>query len=172
METGWGLAGVSCGIQYNNAAGAGVDVFGWQLCADLEFTNGDLAGCPPDVPPCEWPISRGGNRITWVSTTNCQQTIAGDQGVHAVAGVFYLFAYSPDVFYLTENKNLQIPELAVANCKAATDYLPWGRTAFLTFSASGTELGCNPCTEADVDCSGTAVEPTTWGRLKTTFGSN
>jgi hypothetical protein len=166
-----GLAGVSCGLLYDNAVGSGVDVFGWTLCADLEFTNG-AATCPPDLPPCEWPISHGGNRITWVSTTNCQRTVAGTEGVHAVAGSFYLYAYGPDVFELTENKNLQIPELAVANCAANTDYLPWGRIAFVTFSTSGTDLGCNPCTEPDVDCTRVPVEPTTWGKLKTRFGTN
>jgi len=49
---------------------------------------------------------------------------------YAIAGAFYLYAYSPDVFQLTPNLNLQIPELAVADCDASTTYLRtdgWGR---------------------------------------------
>ncbi len=168
-----GIAGASCGVKYNNAAGGpgvgGVDVFGWTLCADLEFTNG-AATCPPNVPPCEWPISGGGNRITWVLTTNCQRTVAGTDGVHAVAGAFYVYAYSPDILQLTENKNLEIPELAVSNCAASTDLLPFRRVAFVTFSASGTEKGCNPCTEITGECpEPVPVEATTWGKLKNTY---
>ncbi len=169
LVPGWGLAGVSCGVYYDNAVGSGVDVFGWTLCADLEFTNGNLT-CPPDIPPCEWPISGGGNRITWVMTTNCQQTIAGSDGVHAVAGAFYLYAYNPDIFYLTHNRNLMIPELAVANCKANTDLLPFNRAGQVAFSTDGSALGCNPCTEPDWECDPpTPVEETTWGKLKTNY---
>jgi hypothetical protein len=160
-----GIAGVSCGIQYDNALGSGIDVFGWKLCADLEFTNG-AATCPPDLPPCEWPIAGGGNRITWVSTTNCQQTVIGLDGVHAIAGAFYLYAYSPDIFQLTPNLNLQIPELAVADCNASTTYLPMdgqytGQVLFSNTALPGD--GYNPCIDM------IAVEPTTWGRVKTQY---
>ncbi len=97
-----GIAGASCGILYDNAFETGVDVFGWTLCADLEFTNG-AATCLPDLPPCEWPISGGGNRVTWVSTTNCQRTVRAPDGVHAIAGCVLPGAYSPDVLQLTPN---------------------------------------------------------------------
>jgi hypothetical protein len=158
-----GIAGVSCGILYDNALGSGVDVFGWTLCADLEFTNGALT-CPPDLPPCEWPISGGGNRITWVSTTNCQRTVIAPDGVHAIAGAFYLYAYGPDIFRLTPNLNLQIPELAVADCNASTTYLPMdgSATGWLGFG----QPGCNPCAEY---CGPDPVEATTWGRVKTQY---
>ena len=60
-----GVGGISCGIEYDSAQGSGVDVFGWYLCADLEFTSRGDNG--------EWPAAGGGNRMTWVMTLNCQQ---------------------------------------------------------------------------------------------------
>jgi hypothetical protein len=164
-----GIAGMSCGILYDNAIGSGVDVFGWTLCADLEFTNG-AASCPPDLPPCEWPISGGGNRITWVRTTNCQRTVIAPDGIHAIAGAFYLFAYSPDAFQITPNNNLQIPELAVADCDASTTYLVDGmggrRAGWVGF---GFRSGCNPCSEGGPECWPVPVERSTWGAIKRTY---
>ena len=80
-----------------------MDVFGWYLCADLEFTNGGDNG--------EWPAAGGGNRMTWVMTTNCQQhIIAGyeSEGVHAIAGAFYIYAYDEDLLYVQPNLNLVV----------------------------------------------------------------
>ncbi len=160
-----GIAGLSCGVLYDNVDASGVDVFGWYLCGDLEFTNAGADG--------EWPISGGGNRITWSFVDACQLTVLGTDGVHAVAGAFYVYAYSPDVLYITPNNNLQSePELAVADCTADTDYLPFGRAGFVTFSTSGSDLGCNPCTEPDTDCLGVPVEDSTWGKIKSKYGSN
>src|SRR5262245_9807720 len=48
-----GLSGAQFGIQYNGAAGAGVDVFDWVPCAALEFGDDD------------WPASGTGTQITW-----------------------------------------------------------------------------------------------------------
>lgn len=166
-----GIAGMSCGIQYDNALGSGIDVFGWTLCADLEFTNG-AATCPPDLPPCEWPIAGGGNRITWVMTTNCQRTVYAPDGVHAVAGSFYLYAYSPDVFQITPNLNLQIPELAVADCAASTTLFDlttndaMKRAGSVGFGPVEGYAGCNPCID---NCAPVPVKPTTWGRVKTQY---
>jgi hypothetical protein len=155
-----GIAGVSCGIEYNPSSGQGLDMFAWTLCADLEFTNVGPNG--------EWPESGGGNRITWAD--NCQTTVLGSDGAHAVAGCFYVYAYGPDTFKVTANKNLESgPELAVASCAAETDQLPFGRGAFVTVSAGGTQQGCNPCTEADRDCEGVPVQPSTWGDIKSKF---
>jgi hypothetical protein len=173
-----GIAGMSCGVKYSGTPadggsdGVGADVYGWTLCADLQFTNSPIPGDTAN----EWPISGGGNRITWVMTTNCQRTVAGTEGVHAVAGAFYVFAYGPDTFALTGNLNLEIPELAVADCiTGATDYIAFdlggAPAAFVTFSVSGTDVGCNPCTEPTRSCIGTPVESSTWGKIKTKYGS-
>lgn len=157
---GPGIAGVSCGISYNATVGAGVDVLGWTLCADLEFTNSGLNG--------EWPASGGGSRITWVSTTNCQRTVIDPDGVHAIAGAFYVYAYSMDLFQVTANTNLAGPyELAVADCAASVTYLKEGdlhlraTNAWLGFG----DIGYNPCVGATT----IPVDRTTWGQLKTTY---
>ena len=148
-----GVAGVSCGIMYNPAIGGGVDVYQTYLCADLEFTNAGAYG--------EWPRAGGGNRITWVSTTNCQRTLYGTEGVQAVAEAFYVYAYSPDMFSVTPNNNLVSgPELAVADCAASTTYLPL--TGFGGAIGFG-QPGYNPCTDM------VPVEPATWGKIKSQF---
>ena len=151
MDASRGIAGMSCGILYNNAH---TKLFNptWSLCADLQFTNAGVNG--------EWPASGGGNRITWVSTTNCQRTVYGGDGVHAVAGFFYIYAYSADTFAITPNLNLQIPELAVADCSASTTYLPMdgSRSAVCGFGMDG----YNPCEAVP-------VQATTWGKVKSQF---
>ena len=71
-----GIAGLSCGIEFDSTVG----MFGWSLCADLDFPNGG------------WPASGGGNRITWVASTNCQRYTPEPfvpYTVQAVAGAFY-----------------------------------------------------------------------------------
>lgn len=146
------LAGLSCGLQYDSASSQGVDIFGWTLCADLEFPNSGPTGA--------WPAAGGGNRITWNAATNCQNTVVGD-GVMAVAGSFYTFAYSADTFRITPNRNLMSgPEMTVANCSALETELdtlavnpPYGWVDF------GGGMGYNPCEP-------TPVETTTWGSLK------
>jgi hypothetical protein len=157
---GPGIAGVSCGISYNATLGAGVDVLGWTLCADLEFRNAGPNG--------EWPASEGGNRITWVPTTNCQRTVINPDGVHAIAGAFYVYAYSMDTFLVTANKNLAGPyEFAVADCAASITYLREGSLE-LPAAAACLVLGApgyNPCVGATT----VPVDRTTWGKLKTKY---
>ena len=89
---GEGLAGISCGIDYDGLTGSGVDVFEWNVCRDgLQFPNGN------------WPDPGTGNRITWINTTGCQTTEPSENGVTAVAGYFYISSYSPDRLSVTEN---------------------------------------------------------------------
>jgi hypothetical protein len=152
-----GIAGVSCGIDYDGRPGQGVDVLGYQLCADLEFPSAGLNG--------EWPADDGGDRITWVSTTNCQRTVIDPDGVHAVACAFYVYAYGPDFFGVTPNWNVaQSGELVVADCRASMTPVYQGTKddcAGVVFGG----LGCNPC----LGCWCTEVRPTTWGRVKRSF---
>jgi hypothetical protein len=115
-DSALGISALSCGISYSNpvslADGVGCDVFGYLSCADLEYTNS-----PDGDSAHDFPWSGGGNRFIWVRTTNCQQTERGADGVHAVAAVFYVYAYSPDEFEVIQNENLQFgPELLVSDC--------------------------------------------------------
>ena len=127
-----GIAGVSCRIQYDNVVGRGVDVFGWTLCADQEAVGAGSYG--------DWPESGGSNTITWNPTTNCQRTEIGDEGVHAVIGAFYVYAYSQAYLTISPVEN----NFAIKDCQGATTsnyYTPPGAA----FSTSGYEYGHNPC---------------------------
>jgi hypothetical protein len=83
-----GVGGLQCGITYDPAAHAGVDVFNWTLCASLEF--------PSSGPNGAWPAAGSGNLITWDGAFRCQRTQPDGSGVVAAAGYFYCAAYSTD----------------------------------------------------------------------------
>ncbi len=159
-----GIGGVQCGIDYNPAAGAGVDIFSWTLCGSLEFPSGGTNG--------PWPAAGSGNLITW-DTAHCQRTEPGGSGagVSAAAGYFYLSAYSPDVLQI-------IPrpvdgQAKVADCNASEDLIggtgfPPGVSSHLgsaRFTASGQIPGYNPC-GIPVN-----VQPTTWSHIKGLYGN-
>ncbi len=138
-----GVAGLSCGIDYEAALFAGVDVFGYWICADAEMSGG-------------WPAAGTGNRITWDPVTNCQRTTVGGEGVHTLAAVFYVYAYGDGVFELTGNPDTPGSEMVVIDCLGAehAQLVPPAQVGF------GTPLGLNPCL-ADVP-----TVPVTWGRIK------
>lgn len=148
-----GIAGISCGVQY----GAGL-LIGWNRCSDLEFQSG------------AWPSTGGGNRITWAPQTNCQDTVVPPYGVQTVAGFFTAYAYGPDHLRLTPNNNVPLPEVVVADCNAAETNMPFEAIGIVIFSAGAVTQGCNPCITEDGLCHTPAL-PTTWGRIKTQFGS-
>jgi hypothetical protein len=153
-DPGPGIAGASCGVAFDENIG----MFGWELCSDLHFPNGPDGGQ-------DWPASGGGNRITWAPGTNCQRTSIGSDGVHAVAGAFYVYPYDAGSLWITENLNLRSgPEFRVADCSASETSLSLSRAGAVQFGASD-RPGCNPCVS---DCS-TPVEETTWGQLKNKY---
>ncbi len=135
-----GMAGVSCGIDYDPVAASGVDVLDWVLCGDLQFTNAGPNG--------EWPAAGGGNRITFDYTVNCPAyTVPGyeSDGVFSIFGAFYVYAYGDDQFRVTQNMNLESgPELVLGTCDGAEVPLPTDRGGWVAFSADGTSQGCNP----------------------------
>ncbi len=135
-----GVAGVSCGI----LTSGGVGSFGFTLCADLDFPNGG------------WPSSGGGDRITWAAATNCQNTVVGADGAHAVAGSFYIYSYGGDgEVCVTANNGIPEP-IKVADCAASesTVNLGGGKVGY------GSLDGFNPCLVS------TPVEESTWGSIK------
>jgi hypothetical protein len=115
----------------------------------------------------DWPAADGGDRITWVSTTNCQRTVIDPDGVHAVACAFYVYAYSPDFFGVTRNWHVVSGgELVVADCSASMTPVYSGTKddcAGVVFGG----WGCNPCLHGGCWC--TEVRPTTWGHVKRSF---
>ncbi len=138
---GVGVTGLQFGIQYNNAAGAGVDVFGWTLCATLEFAT----------PSPVWPASGGGNLITW---SGCQ--VAAEM---APAGYFYMGSYTPDTMRLTARP--VDGKAKTSNCSNVETEIVAGDLGFAAFGGSS---GCNPCI---ADCAPVPVESTTWSNVKT-----
>lgn len=150
-----GIAGLQCGIQYNQALGAGVDVFTWTNCATLEFSS------------TGWPASGGGNLITWDNTAKCQRTIpAGNDplnGVVAVAGYFYMGAYTPDLMRVTPRP--VDGQAKVGDCAGNEDLIgglgyPAVAPSHLGIAAFGQAGGYNPCGLP------TPTQATTWSGIK------
>ena len=107
---------------------SGVDIFSWHLCADAEFrTSG----------PSAWTAPAGGNTIAWNSAYRCQE------GEVAVAGYFYLAAYSPDQLQITRHPYSHVA--AVATCESIETELNGSDLGFVTFSPGVIGTGCNPC---------------------------
>lgn len=153
-----GIAGMQCGIAFDPAANSGVDVFGWSLCATLEFSS------------TGWPQSGGGNLITF-NTSLPQCTLPpGNANIGAVAvfGYFYMGAYTPDLMRVTPRP---VDGLAkVANCASFEDIVFVGANDGETFlGAIGFgRPGINPCgRERPV-----GVENSTWSGVKNLVGSN
>jgi hypothetical protein len=147
-----GLAGLQCGIGYqNNQPGdardfVGVDIFAWTLCAALEFISPG---------PNAWPRPGGGNLITWDSNVDCQ---TGETGV---AGYFYVAAYNRDALFVTPRP--VDAQAKVADCQSVEAFLFPSDLGCASFSSEGTH-GCNPCVSG---CFFDPVETSTWSRIKT-----
>lgn len=135
-----GVAGVQCGIRYNPAEKAGVDVLSWKNCGTLEFPSDD------------WPASGGGNLVTWDATVRCQKNAAHGPavGVEAVVGYFYCAAYGPDTLRVTPRPVDGFAK--VADCKSVEDLIDArdtpaapARVGYAVFSAGGKAPGYSPC---------------------------
>jgi hypothetical protein len=160
-----GVAGLQCGIDFDGRPGQGVDVMGFEVCADFQFANPGSGG---EV----WPEAGSGIILMWEPTLNCQRTVIGSDGVHAVAGCFYVYAYSGDVLrVIPDYTHPPGPQVKVWDCSGVTTdllYVPgWVNTSRIAFGPDYLDQGCNPCL---VICAEpVAVKNTSWGRLKTRF---
>lgn len=146
-----GIAGVEFGIAYNDTSLEGVDFFdtggsypGWTSCADLTFAE------------TGWPASGTGILLTWNPTTHCQQVEPGGTGtgVVAVAGYFYVAAYSADVLRITPRPSSGLA--SVSSCAGVEDIISTDRLGSAAYSEDGSLLGklvCNyglpPCMPSD-----------------------
>lgn len=137
-----GFKGLSCGIEYDPAGQSGVEVNSWSQCSDgLEILYAGANG--------QWPASGAGIRTTW---STCQLNAIAPDDVHAVAGFFYIFAYSDDVMRITPNYVAEpTPELEVVDCALATTVLD--STVSLASAEFGGEgsLAYDPCCSPCVD---------------------
>ncbi|HEX7879116.1 MAG TPA: hypothetical protein VF720_06880, partial [Candidatus Eisenbacteria bacterium] len=146
------LAGIQCGISYDSnlpdgdVNQRGIDVFGWSLCANLEV---------PSTSGPQWPKPGSSNVITWNSTYACQLEAT------AVAGYFYMAAYSPDSFQITPHS---VDGLArVTNCAAVHTMVSPNHLGTARFSDGAALPGNNPCGVGQE----IGIQPTTWSRIKT-----
>lgn len=145
LDSAGGIAGVSLGIQYDAAAHSGVDVLNWVCCGDLEFPGNAVAGDAETG----WPYAGAGNIVTWLSELNCQDaTVPGypEEGVQAIVGAFYVYAYGEDLLYITPYMSMSTPSLMVADCRATTSTLALDHRGAARFTETGAEIGFNPCT--------------------------
>jgi len=157
-----GILAASCGIDYDGGPGTGLDprFVSWTGCTDgAEYTS--------EGPNGDWPNPGAGIRVTWLT---CQNQDIPPNGVHAVLGCFYLYAYSGALLEVTPNNNLDSgPEAAVTSCFGGTtdllDVLPepyvWNLFAKVQFG--GFDRAWNSCFDLD-------AKQTTWGRLKRQYG--
>ena len=130
-----GIAGAAFGIDY----GQNLYVSQWALCANLQF------------PGNGWPSAGSGNVVTWLKDSNCQSTPAVgdlDDGVTAVIGALYMYAYGEDVFEITRRDYVPSPDFMVVDCSAQGSTLPFpdhaGRVAFGLAAE-----GYDPCAQGD-----------------------
>jgi hypothetical protein len=155
-DTGIGVAGGQCGIAYTG----GVTVFTWTLCASLQF---------PSDPPDAWPASGGGNLWTWDALSTDPLVGCQKSGLAAVAGYFYMGAYSPGGT-MSVTKRPSDNAAKVADCSASEELVcgPGDTGAPCTgvshlgtaaFNASSTG-GYNPCGLV------TPTQQTSWGAIK------
>ena len=160
-----GVSAVSFGIDYSGGPGTGLNpaLVGVTWCADgLPFPNDGGNG--------EFPKPRGGVRVTWNLPGSCQTTVIGNEGVHAVIGALYVYAYAPGgQLKMTPNNNLVsgVPELAIANCAGAelNLYTFWGATIanqLIGTVGFGSSAGYNPCFI-------TPATTSTWGNIKNKY---
>ncbi|HEX7878920.1 MAG TPA: hypothetical protein VF720_05890 [Candidatus Eisenbacteria bacterium] len=156
LQSGAGIAGLQFGLDYSGGFDPSgnpvlpIDIFSWTLCATLEFIT----------PTPQWPGPGGGNLITWDSVTNCQL------GNLAVAGYFYLTAYSPATLRLTPRPVDQRAKVATCGAVELDTWNYYG-LGIAAFSAGSTVPGCNPCI---YPCGIDPVESTTWSRIKSQVG--
>ncbi|HEX7878226.1 MAG TPA: hypothetical protein VF720_02385 [Candidatus Eisenbacteria bacterium] len=143
------IGGIEVGIQYSGGAAdgagdqAGVDVYNWTSCADLQFPS----------PTPAWPAPGSGNLMTWQST-HCQFPPT------TVAGYFYVGAYSDDEFRLTIRPGSG--QAAVATCNSVETPLPPDALGSVRFTSDGKQAGINPCGRGTP----TPVRMSTWSRIK------
>jgi len=151
-ESGNGIAGVDLGIRYDGSSNSGVDVFLWTKCTAQEF------------PSTGWPQSGGGNVIIWDFINDCQRDEPGGfgEGVSAIAGFFYITAYSDDLLEVIPRPNSGF--LKVANCEAAESVLRTDQGGALGFSEDGSIQGRRGCFAPE-------VLESTWGDIKQQYGN-
>jgi hypothetical protein len=156
-----GIAGLQWGMNYNGTAHQGIDIISWTTCGDLEWSQDN------------WPTPKTGNIVTWGFEDNCQVSRPGTPGVQAIAGSFYVYAYTDDILSVVPIQwGMEPNVLKVANCGSAEYNLdPSDDRGAIQFSSGGALAGFNPCTGNGVlpPYLPAGNYPATWGSLKAKY---
>lgn len=140
-DTEAGASEIRTGISYDFTTLSGVDIFSWTLCA---------AG---QNPTAAWFQAGGENWISWDQMDAPHDSLA-------VAGYFYMTAYTPGQLALTPCAAGPATVASFGEAPVPVDSIGLGIVGF------GGSDGCNPCL---TPCTYTAVQVTTWGGIKTLF---
>jgi hypothetical protein len=165
-----GVAALQCGIEFDDSPRSGVDIFQWYLCANgIDYSQDD------------WGINSGaGTRITWdVTAGGCQREEPGGfgTGVTAVAGFFYVTAYSEDKLQVVPWRSTTgstVPALQVGDCSTE---LPDGTpTTGIIYTLANDHAGSvgfsdDGSVTGDLPCIQRVQEETTWGTVKDLYNN-
>jgi hypothetical protein len=147
-----GVRGAEFGIDYNPNPYGGIYVNGWTRCADQDFPDANWS-----IPNTSSPAS---NVVTWIPS-NCQIDNSEPfvpRTVIAVMGALDVWLYSPDILSIIPKP--QSGRAEIADCSGAQETILGFSPSHLGYSEFCLGAGYNPCGLP------TAVESTTWSRLK------
>jgi hypothetical protein len=155
-----GIRGAEFGIDYNPDPYGGIYVNSWSRCADQDFPDANWTGGPTsDIPNVH--TSPASNVVTWLAS-NCNITNSEPfvpKTVLAIMGSLEVFTYDPDILSIIPKP--QSGRVEIADCSGAQESILGNPgPSHLGFSEWCLGFGYNPCGLP------TAVEPTTWSRLK------
>jgi hypothetical protein len=157
-----GLTSFTCGILYDSpgtqADGVGCDVLGYTSCCN--FMSED----PRDWDQGYWwPRSGASAELRWGAGTNCIHDESPQDGVREVAGVFYVYAYSPDHFSVMQKGGLSDwTSFRITTCDLWTIDMDYPSAAGVVGFGSS---GYNPC-------SGRGLTPLELWRASASDGSS
>jgi hypothetical protein len=146
------LGRLEFGITYENGLSTdrtnrrGIDIYGWFLCATLEFAS------------IGWPAPGLGNLITWDTILRCQTV------PFAVAGYFYVGAYHPDRLTVTPRPLTGKATFWSCDESVRVEVDP-AHLGYAEFSAGAKAPGCVGC---NGECAETPIPviDATWSRIK------
>ena len=144
-----GIASISTGIDYNGGSG-GLLIADWVICAGYSFESGP------------WPEPNTSILAGWTLPGNCQsQLIPGAplEGVHAIAGAFYVYAYGADTLRFVPG---EYGPIQIGGCDGSFADLSAASTGSIVFSNQASSKGANPCAPV-------SSRHSSWGRIKSLY---
>ena len=110
----------------------------------------------------------GSVRISWNLPGSCAIERIGAEGIHAVVGALYVYAYSADQLRLTPNNNLEPgPELTISDCAGnVTDLFQLYGSNVVNQILGRVDLGGGAGYHACPECFPVSVTRAAWGTLK------